>query len=177
MKNMQEFIDKINAVKKQDAFDLSCDEDLSIAIMNLISIEEHFFFSGAKTGKTVYYDLIDQTRAIRKDLLKKLIKEYEGEVWCVSKHLLAASMRVMEVGTKQLSAGKKQEAYALFDQAYSLYSLFWGLVLNVVSPEQAKKFDGHDPQTNVSRTGEPHKTNMLDSLKSLVHRAVNCCIE
>lgn len=37
--------------QKVNPKDLSSDQDLSIAIMNLISIEEHLVFSGAKTGK------------------------------------------------------------------------------------------------------------------------------
>ncbi|MCL5017524.1 MAG: hypothetical protein M1155_02605, partial [Patescibacteria group bacterium] len=100
IKNLNEFIQKVDEMKKKDKMDLSSDQDLSIAIMNLISIEEHFFFSGAKLGKTGYYDMIKDIREMRKDLLKRIIKEYEGEVWCISKHLLAASMRLMEVGTK-----------------------------------------------------------------------------
>jgi len=31
--------------------DLSSDQDLTIAIMNLVGIEEHFFFTAEKTGK------------------------------------------------------------------------------------------------------------------------------
>src|SRR5574344_1886003 len=121
---LNELIEKYDQMKKQDKMDLSSDQDLTIAIMNLVGIEEHFFFSGAKTGKTEYYDLINEVREMRKSLLKRIIKEYEGEVWCISKHLLAASYRLMEVGTKQLSQGKKEDAYELFDKAYKLYSLF-----------------------------------------------------
>src|SRR4030042_6749220 len=91
---INELLKKVNESKK-GKLDLSSDEDLSIAIMNLISIEEHFFFTGAKTGKPEYFDLLNQAREIRKDLLKRIIKDYEGEVWCISKHLLAASMRLM----------------------------------------------------------------------------------
>ena len=105
-KKLEEFIQK----SKKTELDLSSDEDLSIAIMNLISIEEHFFFTGAKTEKPEYFDLLNTAREMRKDLLKRIIKDYEGEVWCISKHLLSASMRLMEVGTKQLSSGKKEEA-------------------------------------------------------------------
>ena len=89
MENIDQFIKKVNE-GKQGQLDLSSDEDLSIAIMNLISIEEHFFFTGAKTGKPEYYDLLNTAREMRKDLLKRIIKEYEGEVWCISKHLLSA---------------------------------------------------------------------------------------
>ncbi len=141
IKNLREFIQKIDEMKKQDKMDLSSDQDLSLAIMNLVSIEEHFFFTGAKTGKTKYYDLLKEVRSIRQGLLKKLIKEYEGEVWCISKHLLAASMRLMEVGTKQLGMDKKKEAYDLFSKAYNLYSLFWGLNLKLLNVGDIKKID------------------------------------
>jgi hypothetical protein len=48
IKNVDEFIQKVLESKKKERFDLSADEDLSLALMNLISLEEHFFFSGAK---------------------------------------------------------------------------------------------------------------------------------
>src|SRR3990167_1585243 len=98
--DIQQFLDKVKKLEKGEKLDLSSDEDLSIGIMNLISIEEHLFFSGNKTGKSEYFDLLNEVREMRKDLLKRIIKDYEGEVWCISKHLLAASMRLMEVGTK-----------------------------------------------------------------------------
>jgi len=104
-KDINKFIEKIDHMKKQDKMDLSCDQDLTFAIMNLVSIEEHFIFTGAKTGKNEYYDLVNETRKIRKELLQKIVKDPEGEVWCISKHLLAAAMRLMEVGSKQLGQG------------------------------------------------------------------------
>src|SRR3989338_1989903 len=135
---IDEFIKKTQQSKKGE-LDLSSDEDLSIAIMNLISIEEHFFFTGAKTGKPEYFDLLSIAREMRKDLLKRIIKDYEGEVWCISKHLLSASMRLMEVGTKALGQGKKQDAEEMFSKAYQLYSLFWGINLKLVGMGEVKK--------------------------------------
>ncbi len=173
MKNIQEFIEKAHELNKQNPLDLSCDEDLSIAIMNLISIEEHFFFTGAKTGKTSYYDLINEVRTMRKDLLKKLITDYEGEVWCIGKHLLAASMRLMEVGTKQLTLKNKAEAYQLFNQSYTLYCLFWGLVMKAIKTDDIKQIDEHA----LHKEDTEHKNGLLDSLRSLVQRVINCCIE
>ncbi len=95
---IEELIEKVDQMKKEDKMDLSSDQDLTVALMNLISIEEHFFFTGVKTGKDKYYQMLNEIRGIRKELLKKIIKDYEGEVWCISKHLLAASMRLMEGG-------------------------------------------------------------------------------
>ena len=128
---LDEFMNEVKKIEKGHKLDLSSDEDLSIGIMNLISIEEHLFFTANKTGKTSYYDLLYQIREIRKTLLKEIIKDYEGEVWCISKHLLAASMRVMEVGTKAL-ATEPAHAHQLFEQSYYLYNLFWALNLKLI---------------------------------------------
>ena len=96
IENVKEFVERIDSSKKVNPKDLSSDQDLTIAIMNLISIEEHLVFSGAKTGKNSFYDLIEEVREKRKNLMQKIIPSYEGEVWCISKHLLASSMRLME---------------------------------------------------------------------------------
>jgi len=172
IKNLSEFIKRVDEMKKQDKMDLSSDQDLSIAIMNLVSIEEHFFFTGAKLGKTEYYDMIKDVRDMRKELLKKIIKEYEGEVWCISKHLLAASMRLMEVGTKQLGMGEKDEAYDLFGKAYNLYSLFWGLNMKLLNVGDIKKID--DKAINKNDT---EKKGFMGKLGELVKKAIDCCIE
>lgn len=171
-KDLNEFIAKIDEMKKQEKMDLSSDQDLTIAIMNLVGIEEHFFFSGAKTGKTEYYDLINEVREMRKSLLKEIIKEYEGEVWCISKHLLAASYRLMEVGTKQLSAGKKEAAYGFFNKAYELYSLFWGLNMKLIGADNIKKID--DGAINKHDEG---KKSLAGKLGDMVKKAIDCCIE
>jgi hypothetical protein len=138
MEEVQELVEKYDALKKENKLDLSADQDLSIAIMNLISIEEHLFFSGAKEGKSEYYEVLAQIREMRKELLKKIIKEYEGEVWCISKHLLAASYRLMEYGTKHLGRGDKKLAEEMFEKAYGLYSLFWALNMGLIKPEDVK---------------------------------------
>jgi hypothetical protein len=194
-KNIKEFVEKIDSAKKINPKDLSSDQDLTIGIMNLISIEEHLMFSGAKTGKTSYYDLIEQVREVRKKLMQKVIPEYEGEEWCISKHLLSASMRLMEVGTKQQNLGNKKEAYSLFDQSYDLYCLFWGLNMKLIDLEDVKwiedsfgdvkklaenlkkeeaKSEKKEEQVEAS---ESEGRGVLARMKSFVRKAVDCCIE
>ncbi len=187
-KKIQELIQKVSE-SKQGKLDLSSDEDLSIAIMNLISIEEHFFFTGAKTGKSEYFNFLNEAREIRKELLKKIVKEYEGEVWCISKHLLAASMRLMEVGTKQLSRGNKTEAEDLFSKAYNLYSLFWGLNLKLLNVSDIKSVDNNpkflDENPTVIKKIDDDQLNVHDKTKGgfmgklgdLVKKIIDCCIE
>jgi len=170
-KDIERLMKKVEESKK-GGLDLSSDEDLSLAIMNLISIEEHFFFTGAKTGKDEYFDLLNTAREMRKELLKKIIKDYEGEVWCISKHLLAASMRLMEVGTKQLGKGNKAEAKDLFSKAYDLYSLFWGMNLKLLNVGDVKKID--DNQLDKK---DVEKKGLLSKLGEVVKKMVDCCKE
>ena len=168
---IEKLLEKIKDIKKGE-FDLSLEEDLSVAIMNLISIEEHFFFTSAKTEKDNYYDLLNKTREIRKELMKKIIKDYEGEVWCLSKHLLSASMRLFEVGEKYLSQNKKEEAKDLFNKAYELYSLFWGINLNLINIGEVKKIE--DNQINKE---DKDSKDMLSKLKEVLNKIIDCCKE
>ncbi|MCL5094122.1 MAG: hypothetical protein M1355_03255 [Patescibacteria group bacterium] len=165
-------IKKVDSMKKREKMDLSSDQDLSIAIMNLVSIEEHFFFTGAKLGKPEYYDLLQEVRSMRGELLKKIVKNPEGEQWCISKHLLAASMRLMEVGTKQLGLGKKEEANDLFEKAYDLYSLFWGINMGIVDTKGIKKID-----EKALNQHDTEKKGFIGKLGELVKKAIDCCIE
>ncbi|MGC9603314.1 MAG: hypothetical protein ABSF47_02490 [Minisyncoccia bacterium] len=171
--NFGELMKKVAELKKGGKFDLSLDEDLSIAVMNLVSLEEHFFFTAEKTKKDEYLDWLRDTREMRKQLLEKLIDKHEGETWCVSKHLLAASMRLMEVGTKLEGAGKRGEAKKMFDGAYKLYALFWSLRLKLLNTKGLKKIGDdklniHDEKGN---GGKPWK------FEDIVSKLVDCCKE
>jgi len=158
----KELLGKIEEAKKKKEFDLSTEEDLSIAIMNLISMEEHFYFTAEKTNKTEYLDLLKEIREMRKNLMKKMIDQHEGETWCISKHLLATAMRLIEVGTKLQSENQKDEAKKFFDYAYKLYSLFWGLRLKLIDIKDIKQTAAGDkPWT----------------LEDVVNKLVDCCDE
>lgn len=186
--SVQEFVERFDAMKKKNPKDLSSDQDLTIAIMNLISIEEHLIFSGAKTEKTSFYDMVQDVRELRKNLMLKIIPSYEGEVWCISKHLLASSMRLMEVGTKQQSLGKTKEAYDLFNEAYNLYCLFWGLNMGLIEtkdiPLEKETLASLETTLTKDTFEAPVKEEVLEvpqtlkgKLKNFIKKAVDCCIE
>lgn len=164
---MEELIEKVQKLKSTGELDLSMEEDLSIAVMNLISLEEHFYFTGAKTGKNDYFKLLEQTRDIRKQLLAKMIDAHEGETWCISKHLLAATMRMMEVGTKLQSSGKKEDSQEMFKKAYEIYSLFWALRLKLITVAGLIS-DG------VKTDSDPNKPMTKEELLA---KLVDCCKE
>jgi hypothetical protein len=112
--------------------DISAKEDASVALMNLISLEEHLVFSFAKTQNSKYLDLLSQVRKIRQALMEKCIKNFEpgAEIWCMGKHLLAASMRIMETGSKYLQNGDTTQAGDCFSRAKVLRDLFMKLTCN-----------------------------------------------
>lgn len=169
---INQLLEKVEKLKKEGQLDLSSDEDLSIAIMNLVSIEEHFFFTASKTGKEKYFDMLFHVREIRKELLARIVKNPEGEEWCISKHLLAASMRLIEVGTKYLTDGKKEEAQSMFSKAYDLYSLFWGINLKLIDIGEVKAIDEDKINVHDKSNGD-----LMEKLNDLVQKLIDCCKE
>lgn len=162
-KNVENFIKKIDEIKQENKLDLSSGEDLSIALMNLVSLEEHFLFSFMKTSQEKYLEFLEQVREIRKRFLAKIVnKDDDSEKWCISKHLLATSMRLTEVGTKYLHDGKKKEAEELFYEAFNLYALFW--TLNDV---------GKDKLGQKDKVSE----KKLSKISQIVKKILDCCRE
>ena len=163
---MEDLVKKVNQFKEKTGVDLSSGEDLSIGLMNIISIEEHLYFSAMKTGKKTYLDMLSSVREIRKNLLREIVKDPEGEVWCISKHLLASSMRLIEVGTKYMEKDKKK-AYQMFKSAFELYTLFWGLNLDIVKKEEASDEFREEIKKDGWKTG----------FSAAVKKFIDCCKE
>jgi hypothetical protein len=162
-KKIENFIKQINEIKNKNELDLSLGEDLSMALMNLVSLEEHFLFSFMKTSQRKYLDFLEQVRELRKKLLRKIVKEDKkdnSEKWCASKHLLATSMRLSEVGTKYLHEGKKKEAEEAFYESFNLYSLFWA-VNGVGKIEEEDKIS----------------ENKLSKISQIIKKILDCCKE
>src|SRR3989339_1134104 len=157
---VKQWMEKIQEIKNGNV-DLSRDEDLSIALMNLISLEEHFFFTAVKTEDQKYLNMLHSVRETRKELMKKIVKNPEGEEWCISKHLLAASMRLIEVGTKELSKGSVKEANMYFTYAFNLYSLFFAINTKMVDFKDMENFEEKDA-----------KNGILDKFSAIIKKIV-----
>ncbi len=156
------FIKTIDEIKKTNELDLSIGEDLSIALMNLVSLEEHFLFSYMKTENEKFLEFLEQTREIRKKLLVKIVKKDEkdySEKWCISKHLLATSIRLTEVGTKYLHENNKKEAEDVFLEAFNLYNLFW------------------DVNGFINSKGKKITNSKLSKISQLMKKILDCCKE
>lgn len=189
----KKLLEKVEHVSTTKKVDVNVEEDLVVGIMNLIGIEEHLFFTAEKTGKESYLKLLDEVRKMRVELLRKIVKDPEGELWCTSKHLLSASMRMMEVGTKYLKEGKDKEAKEYFDRSYNLYNLFWGLNLKMINTKTLKDSGFISEETlkrvkdeekgisskssfdvNTSKVGDK---SFFSKMGDMVKKAIDCCKE
>ncbi len=176
-------------VKKVDEFkegilDLTMDEDLSIGLMNLVSIEEHLYFTYIKTEDDKYLNMLDSVRRTRIKFLKKIIKDPQGEEWCISKHLLSSSMRLLEVGNKLMSNDEKNEAKEFYNSSFDLYSLFFEINQkhkNFDKPKtsKSKPFVAKEENRNISVKKEikVEKQSKISNFKSYLKQKLDCCKE
>ncbi len=186
-KEIEQWVSKSSQIR--DGADLSRDEDLSIAIMNLISLEEHFYFTAMKTSNKDYLEMLNSVRELRKSMLAKIVKNPQGEEWCISKHLLASSMRLMEVGTKELAKSNTKEANIFFRSAFNLYSLFFAINLKMTDTKKLGRFDSGIKETddeinNIEKQGpnddvlnNSNKNNLMRKFSEIVKKIVDCCKE
>jgi len=171
---IEDLMKKVKNFKEGDKIDLSSKEDLAVAVMNLVAIEEHFFFTYGKTNKEKYLELLNEVRQMRKKYLAEIVKNPEGEIWCISKHLLASTMRLMEVGTKMLNDNKKDEAKDLFEKALTLWNIFWGLNLNLLDVKDVA-FDEESKKEIKLEKNE--KVSIFGALGKIVQKILDCCKE
>lgn len=170
---INELLKKVENFKTADKIDLSSKEDLAIAVMNLVAIEEHLFFTYGKTNKEKYLELLNEVRQMRKKYLAEIVKNPEGEIWCISKHLLSSTMRLMEVGTKMLNDDKKDEAKDLFEKALTLWNIFWGLNLNLLD---VKDVALNDDEKEI-KLEKNKKVSVFETLNKIIKKILDCCKE
>ncbi len=162
---VKKWVSRIEKAKKGD-IDLSTDEDLSIALMNIVSLEEHFYFTAMKTENQKYLEMMHSVRELRKTLLKKIVKDPKGEEWCISKHLLAASMRLIEVGSKEFSKGNTKEANNFFKSGFDLWSLFFAINLKMIDSKKLEE----------SLESKKERKDM-NKFSEIMKKIVDCCKE
>ena len=132
--------------------------------MNLVSLEEHSFFSYIKTNDEKFLNILDNVREMRKKLLALIVKNEDGsEKWCMSKHFLASSMRLFEVANRMFHEGNKKEAEELYKDSAKLYAMFFEINLgNEISYKN-----------NNVKIENKDKKGIFNSIKKLLE----CCKE
>jgi len=97
--------------------DIPVEADLFWAVGDLIQMEEHLWnvladceLRGLRREAERVCKLIDEIRALRGHLMKKLVVARRFEGWCQSKHSISAVYRLGEVVSKMAGEGRVDEA-------------------------------------------------------------------
>ena len=114
-------------VKKVNKLDLSSDQDLTIGLMNLISIERYIENNVAHD----YSQLKLMVTDLRVGLMGKIVKKSDKKFDALC-DLLGRSAMMMNDGFRALENKNRVRAYELFDAAFEVYSMFWGVCMGLV---------------------------------------------
>ncbi|MDW2958619.1 MAG: hypothetical protein R8M37_02320 [Alphaproteobacteria bacterium] len=115
--SLNRLVKSADDAKKVNPLDLSSDQDLTIALMNLLVIEDAF----------------EYVRDIRIELMSRIVAP-DTDAWGMSERLLGMAMQLIDDGNK--AAG--DSAYKLYARAYELYSMFWGVNMGLIDVDDVK---------------------------------------
>lgn len=97
-------------------------EDAITTLLNLVHIEVHSINSYFQNGDDEWLEIADEARKDRTDLLDKLVKDENSQVWCFSKHCLISILGYIELGNRQMPNKKKAKKY--YDKAGKWLGIF-----------------------------------------------------
>lgn len=128
-KSLKARIESADNAKKVNLLDLSADQDLSIALMNMMAVEKY----AADFGCAEIYSHINM---VRQGLLKRILRD--RTIFDIAERILLASVLQLNAAVRFQDAGDMDSAYAGFNMAYELYSVFWGLNMKMITIEDAE---------------------------------------
>ena len=119
-KSISRRVEKLDSKKKVNPLDLSSDQDLTVALMNLIAIED-------MCGEN---DLQNMIGEMRHSLMRRIVND--DKLMAASVKLLGGAMKLIDDGCELMANGHRTAAYNNFDRAYEMYSLFWGINMGMM---------------------------------------------
>lgn len=129
-KSLKQQIEFADNAKKANVLDLSADQDLSIALMNLLMLERYATELG-------YADIFSNVFDLRQKLIMQILKDSSNVD--IAARLLTAAVIKMSNAIKLMDDGENDAAYAEFDMSYELYSMFWGINMGLIELDVVKK--------------------------------------
>ena len=118
-KNLKNMVEYTDASKKVNPLDLSSDQDLTIALMNLVAIEE--IAPNGQIGQMV--------GEMRERLMARMTQD--AEIMVRGYELLAQAVRAMDDATRAQQDGDNVTAYKLYDASYEAYVLYLASVYEI----------------------------------------------
>lgn len=118
-KNLKNMVEYTDASKKVNPLDLSSDQDLTIALMNLVAIEE--IAPNGQIGQMV--------GEMRERLMARMTQD--AEIMVRGYELLAQAVRAMDDAARAQQDGDNVMAYKLYDASYEAYVLYLASVYEI----------------------------------------------
>ena len=118
-RNVKNLVESADESKKVNPLDLSADQDLTIALMNLVAIED----------ATPDSQIGEMVRNIRENLMARMVSDDKIQVQAYD--FLSQATRQMDQANKLLEAGDKKVAYEMYDAAYEDYVLYLATVYGI----------------------------------------------
>ena len=118
-KNLKHMVEYTDASKKVNPLDLSSDQDLTIALMNLVAIEE--IAPNGQIGQII--------GEMREHLMWRMTQD--TEITVRGRDLLAQAVRAMEDAAHAQQDGNNVTAYKLYDASYEAYVLYLASVYGI----------------------------------------------
>lgn len=118
-RNLKCLVENADESKKVNPLDLSADQDLTIALMNLVAVEN--IAPNSQVGEMV--------RDIRKNLMSKMV--VAPEVQSHAREYLDQAVSDMDSAIRAQESGDIAVAYKMYDAAYESYVLFLATVYGI----------------------------------------------
>jgi hypothetical protein len=118
-KNLMKKVSVADEQRKTNPLDLSSDQDLTIALINLIAIED----------ATPDSQIGEMVRNIRKKLMARMVAD--GNTQAQAHEYLSQAAREMNKAIQFQKTGDKKAAYEKYDATYEAYVLFLATVYGI----------------------------------------------
>lgn len=118
-KNLMKKVSVADEQRKANPLDLSLDQDLTIALMNLIAIED----------ATPDSQIGEMVRNIRKKVMARMVADENTQAQ--AHEYLSQAAREMNKAIQFQKTGDKKAAYEKYDAAYEAYVLFLATVYGI----------------------------------------------
>lgn len=118
-KNLMKKVSVADEQRKANPLDLSADQDLTIALMNLVGIED----------ATPDSQIGEMVRNIRKKLMARMVADENTQAQ--AHKYLSQAAREMNKAIQFQKTGDKKAAYEKYDAMYEAYVLFLATVYGI----------------------------------------------
>ena len=118
-RNVRNLVESADKSKKVNPLDLSADQDLTIALINLVAIEDF----------TTDSQIDGMVCKIREKLMSYMVPN-EGTQAQAREYLVQSARKRNEANRFQ-KAGNKKKAYELYDASYEAYVLYLATVYGI----------------------------------------------